>query len=243
MLLVLAGLVFIFSPITTLAQDFDKDGILDDEEGQCFPLDASNCAITSERVPDLFVIRLIDPMNSVSLLPSEPFEFITRPGNPFSILLHEISVIDAPTQEITPTQNAIALIEDLRTSDGDLGTSQIGTPFDRISGRVFSFRIREDVRNACNLQLPQNCEAADSYGNIYRGVDEIFNFYARNVVAHETFHMLNRVVPPDRKVDYHYPQLGDIMDHHMYYKVYKKTKKVVWYISDKWTDADLPQYK
>ena len=222
-LLILAGLAMVFLPLKTWAQDFDGDGILDDDEGGCLPIGV-NCAVfTNKLIPDLFVIRAIDPVNGFSLLPPEPFEFITRTQDLFHISLHEITFNDSQDRVITPTQNAIVLTEDLRTSDGDLGTSSIGTPANKVTGRVFSYRILEDVKNACSQQT--DCEAVNSEGQTFSGVEAIFNYYAKNVVAHETFHMLNRVVPPDRKVDNHYPQLGYIMDHHMYYKVYKKPEK------------------
>ena len=202
-----------------------------------------NCAVfTNKLIPDLFVIRAIDPVNGFSLLPPEPFEFITRTQDLFHISLHKDTFNDSQDRVITPTQNAIVLTEDLRTSDGDLGTSSIGTPANKVTGRVFSYRILEDVKNACSQQT--DCEAVNSEGQTFSGVEAIFNYYAKNVVAHETFHMLNRVVPPDRKVDYHYPAgLDTSWIYHMYYKVYKSQKKVVWYITDKWSEADLPQFK
>ena len=63
----------------------------------------------------------------------------------------------------------------------------------------------------------------------------------KNVAAHETFHMLGRVVPANKKVGEHYAQQGYIMDHHMYYK--EKKGKVTWYITDAWADADVPRFR
>ena len=243
-LLIFAGLAMTFLPLPLWAQDFDNDGILDNEEGDCLPQGTPCENPTSANIPDLFVIRNISPSDGESLLPPEPFEFITTTVNPFEINLHEIDIKDWPstTTDISTTQKAIVLIEDLRTSDGDLGTSLIGVPSSGVFGRVYSNRILEDVRNACSLQ--PECEAMNSNRVVVaNGEDEIFKFYAKNVVAHETFHMLNRVVPPNIDVDFHYPQLGYIMDHHMYYKVKARKGLVRWFITDEWAAEDRPQFK
>lgn len=240
-LLLFSALVFVVLPFRSwAAEDFDYDGILDTNEGLCLPLGAQNCAITDLTVPDLFVLLQRDPQSS--LLPDNPFDFINTETVIFNIQLHEMGWEDAPDQTITGTQYAVKLIEDPSTSDGDLGTSQIGTPAQRISGRVFPQRILDDVEKACGLQ--PNCEAVNSAGQIVAtNIPDIFDFYAKNVVTHETFHMLGRVVPSDRKFDYHYAQLGYIMDHHMFYKESKKNKTVTWYITDTWSEADQPRFK
>ena len=239
-LLLFAALVFVVLPFQAwAAEDSDYDGILDTDEGECLPLDTPNCGFTNLSVPDLFVLLLRDPQ---TLLPDKPFEFIDREPAIFNIQVHEIGLEDAPDQAITNTQYAVALIEDPATSDGDLGTSQIGTPAQRIKGRVFPQRIWDDVEKACGLQ--EICEAVNSSGDVVaENIQDIFDFYVKNVVAHETFHMLGRVVPRDRKLDYHYPQIGYIMDHHMVYKESKKNSTVTWYITDTWSQADQPRFK
>ena len=138
------------------------------------------------------------------------------------------------------------------TADGDLGASQIAYPAysTGVSGSIFPNRIYEDVKQACALE--PNCKAwnpdtdqplVDAAGNEVSGVNNIFAFFIKNVVAHETFHMVGRVVPPDRKVDYHYPMHGYIMDHHMYYKDSKKSDTVQWFITYKWSEADIARFK
>ena len=131
-------------------------------------------------------------------------------------------------------------------NDGDLGTSPIAYPAysTGIQGTVFTQRIKDDVLKACGLE--PNCDAVvDSAATVpyVKGIDAIVDLYTRNVFAHETFHMLGRVVPPDRKLENHYPQLGYVMDHHMYDKSYRKSGLVRWFISNKWSAADIPRFK
>ena len=251
-LLIIAGLSVAFLPIQAWAQDADEDGILDELDGQevCLAdVQVQGCIPTSRGIADLFIM-LVTPANS--LLPDNPLElmpttYTTADGNIRNLASHVLFLNDLPQSQklIGTTQNALLLIEDQNSSDGDLGTSQIGYPAlgDGISGRVFTRRIREDVEQACALQDPTLCSAFDSNGNEYIGIDQIYAFYAKNVCSHETFHMVGRVIPPDRKLDNHYPQLGYVMDHHMYYKEYKRDKRVEWFITDKWSEADIPRFK
>ena len=135
-LVLVAALAMIVLPFQAWAtdDDYDNDGVVDVGDGYCLPHNAQNCAITDLTIPDLFVMLLsAEP----SMLPQDPFEFINREHEFFDINLHVITETDAPTQAITETQYAVALIEDPSTNDGDLGTSQIGTPAQRVSGRVF----------------------------------------------------------------------------------------------------------
>ncbi|MDA3916789.1 MAG: hypothetical protein PF690_07425 [Deltaproteobacteria bacterium] len=272
-MLLLAFLAMIALPFQAWAtdDDFDNDGLYnEDVESVCLPLltdplstdpQAQECFATDPDRPDLFILLLrAEP----TLLPYDPdnienpdypaFEFISNESEWFNINVHVIDVTQAPDQKIsnsTPPQYAVGLIEDQRTTDGELGISQVGIPTKIISGRVFSYRIREDVENACNEQDPEKCDCVNSDGEPYydengnpvTGIDQIVTIYQKNVLAHEIFHMLNRVYPVNKKVDYHYAQLGYIMDHHMTYKAFKKEKKVTWYINDKWAKADVPVFK
>jgi hypothetical protein len=170
------------------------------------------------------------------------------------MILHEIDLENKPNNtKISELQNAVLLQENLSTADGDLGASQIGYPAMQpygVQGSYFPNRIREDVQKACSLQPTCICWNADTNtpcldisGNVVQGVDPIVAFYTKNVIAHETFHMVGRVVPPDSKLDYHYRQLGYIMDHHMYYKSYNSSKTVKWFIAHTWAAADKPRFK
>jgi hypothetical protein len=259
-LLILAILALAFLPLQAWAAvDTDGDGILDKDDstpnvlgdGDCLPKgsvcpDTGKNPNTDPNKADLFVILGRPTTGSIlNQFDFDPLEFIKNKAQVvFNMTLHEIGFQDPPDyQKVTEEQKAVALSEDLNTSDGDLGTSQIGVPVDGRTGKVFTYRIRDDIVKACSRQNPALCTAVNADGALKAsGMDNIFQFYAKNVVAHEIFHMVNRVVPAIN-ADNHYPQLGYIMDHNMYYKEYKKTKNVVWIITDKWSNADNPQYK
>jgi hypothetical protein len=253
-LLIFAGMAIALLPLQVWAAvDTDQDGILDSTsgvpgDGDCLPI-GSVCSDTGINpktkidTPDLFVI-LARPIGSIlnQYKNYDPLDFIRGTGvvKPFTLTLHEISFLDAPLPglKVTNEQKAIALIEDLSTSSGALGVSQIGVPAQGRSGRVYTNRIRNDIVKACSLQDPTLCQAVNSAAVVKAtGMDQIFPFYAKNVVSHEIFHMVNRVVPAIN-ADNHYPQLGYIMDNHMVYKVYNTKKKVVWTITDQWSPAD-----
>jgi len=233
-MLLLAFLAMIALPFQAWAtdDDFDNDGILDIHEAVLG---------TDKNKADLF-IRLLNPEDAP--LPDNPFEFITKETEIFNINVHVINFEDAPGQVISPTQYAVDLTWDQRTTDGELGYSMVGVPAQKVSGRVYPYRIKEDVINACYKLNPDDCVCMDSDGAILAdGIDEIVAFYQKNVLAHEIFHMLDRVRPVNKKVDYHYAQNDYIMDHHMTYKVSKKEGRVIWYITDKWAPADVPRFK
>ena len=194
--------------------DCDLDGILNGNEGGCLPPSASCTDInknpfTNKCTADLFVI-LERPTGSIlNQFNFDPLDFIKGNGvtKTFEMTLHEISSNQAPDQIVTPPgqippQKAVYLIEDLNTNDGDLGTSLIGVPAQGRFGMIFTYRIRDDIIKACSLPI---CEAVNSAGAVLSGIDKIFQFYAKNVVAHEIFHMVNRVVPAIN-ADNHYPQ-------------------------------------
>ena len=236
LLLLLAALVMVMLPFQAWAQeaDTDGDGILDNYEGLCLPESASNCGITNIGIPDLF-IQLVKDSNST--LPEYLFDFITAEQPPFNMNVHVIGEADAPDQHITPEQYAVRLKESIDENDGDLGVTPIGVPTQKRSGTVYTRRIRNDVDKACSLQ--PTCIAVNSDGNVVaQRPDEIFNYYVKEVFAHETFHALGRVVPKDRKADYHYPMLGYIMDPYMSYKESKKDKTVTWTIQNRWAYDD-----
>ena len=243
-LLFFAGVAMALIPLQVGAEDVDKDGFLDEEEmASCIPLENA-CFDTDPYIADLFIMFEGQTLDGV---PADPFEFI-KTGYEASMRIHEIPVFgqDNYNQIITSEQNALLLIADPDPNDGDLGTSQIAFPAyqDGIEGRVFINRIYDDVYKACTLHEDWDCVAVNSAGQeVAQGISEIVDFYTKNVIAHETFHMLGRVVPADRKVDNHYAQLGYIMDHHMYYKEYKKEDKVKWFITDRWAEMDIPRFK
>jgi hypothetical protein len=258
--MIFAGLAIAFLPLQAWAveepnSDADGDGILFMYENNSIYVGGNNSISysTVSSTADLCIMIVHPP---VSLLPTDPFELMPNSYSVDGVIkfmethVAYLTVEPASQKLINSSgasigQNALLLFEDQSTSDGDLGTSQISYPAfgDGISGRVYTKRIGDDVKNACNLQDPSLCSAVDSSGNLIVGIDAITNFYTKNVVAHETFHMLGRVIPADSKLDNHYPQLGYVMDHHMYYKEYKKDKKVVWFITDKWASMDIPRFK
>ena len=259
-LLIFAVSAVAFLPLQTWAADCvdpadcDLDGILNAYEGECLPL-SSQCSVTNPTTnlnsADLFVILARPTESILNQFNFDPLAFIKGTYVPltFGMTLHEISLAEVTNQgvidlKVTPEQKAVVLIEDLDPNDGDLGTSPIGVPTQGRVGSMFTNRIRDDIVKGCS-SLP--CEAVNSDGvPKASGIDKIFQFYAQNVVAHEIFHMVNRVVPAINS-DNHYPQEGYIMDNHMYFKAYKKTKtapaKIVWTITDKWKFEDKPQYK
>ena len=262
-LLLLAALAMVVLPFQAWAteNDSDDDGILNELEGSCLPeIPTGACVNTNEQVPDLF-IQLVPPPDGPSILPENPFELITRAGNPFVMNLHVIGEADAQSQLIIEQPEAkypdplriyaVRLEESLSDLAGDLGVTHIGVPTDKSSGTVFTRRIRKDVDDACALaESDEKCTAVDSEGIVVaEGRDAIYNYYAKEVCAHEIFHALGRVVPKNRKVDYHYPMLGYIMDHHMEYKESKKHGTVTWTIHNRWAMdvdndlVDIPRYK
>jgi hypothetical protein len=256
LLLLFAALAMIVMPQAWATQDdIDDDGILNDFEGpgECLPFNdpPQLCIEGDPEKPDLF-IQLV--RTSPSMLPENPFEFITRETETFFMDVHVIGEADAQGQLIsgTPgspgTQYAVKLKENLSANAGDLGVSQIGVPTQIREGSVFPLRIQADVDQACALQA--TCIAVNSAGvTVAEGRDAIYNYLAQEVCSHEIFHMLGRVVPKNRKVDYHYPMLGYIMDHHMTYKVSNKAHTVTWTIHDRWAKdpdndyVDVPRFK
>ena len=259
LLLFFAALAVIVLPFHALAQELDSDGdgITDVEETLCNPIDnpalGQQCLDATDGITDLYVMFVNEAPGQVPQLPANPFEFITADYGVVPFALHVIPLETYPfSQQIASNQNAVLLNVNPSTADGDLGASQIAYPAYSTgpSGNIFPNRIYADVEQACLLE--PNCKVwnpdtdaplADADGNEISGVDNIYAFFIKNVVAHETFHMVGRVVPPDRKVDYHYPMLGYIMDHHMYYKDSKKNGTVQWYITYKWSQADIARFK
>ena len=256
LLLFLAAIAMIVLPFQAWAQELDQDldGISDMEESECLPIgNNTNLCINGDPLtPDLFIMLLKDPYYSLlsATLVDDLFKFISDEQDIFRINVHVIGLEDAPSQMISENQYAIALIENSTPNEGDLGTTQLGNVSEQISGYVFTQRIYNDVVEACSQM--ESCEVVNEQGEVLvelgpsqdpSHLEKIFNVYVKNVFAHEAFHGLGRVVPPDRKLDYHYPQLGYIMDHHMYYKRYNSQNKVTWFIQNKWAEADKPQFK
>ena len=163
----------------------------------------------------------------------------------------QVHLIDRQnSQRITETQNAALLYLFDSESDGDLGISQVGVLAAGLTGSVYPNRIVNDVYSGCNENPEYECvceteEGVPCYnpdGTPVIGPEQIIDYYKKEVLAHEIMHMLGRVVPPDRKLENHYPQLGFIMDHHMYWKSYRKAQKTVWFIRNEWAIADKPLF-
>ncbi len=252
LLLLFAGFTMAFLPLQAGAEDFDTAEDFDiDGDGFLNIYEMGSQYITvpgyGQFTPDPYkadlVILLENPADLP--LPVYPFEFINKSYGA-SMRIHDIPVDDGGgiyDQVITLEQNALLLIIDPATDDGDLGASEIAYPAysDGIQGRVFINRIRDDVVKGCSLK--SYCEAVNSAGDVVAvGIENIVSFFIKNVIAHETFHMLGRVVPVNSKVDYHYAQLNYVMDHHVYYKVYKTPAKVTWFIADRWSTSDIPRF-
>jgi hypothetical protein len=233
-----AALTMALLPLQVWAGD-PMDGIPEGVTSISLPPECQNDCTKDVQVDpnrgDVFVITAVkDDPNAVA------FEGI---GDPFGLLianekvaLHLIDEADTVNQIVYPGQYAVKVYEDTNPNVEALGMSDLGTPASKLSGDIYTQRIVEEVEKACPDIA--NCMSIIDGTNIggmgEEGINAVAEFYIKNVIAHEIFHMLGRVRPKDKRYDYHTAQLGYIMDHHMYYKFSNKSKTVTWYISDKW---------
>lgn len=246
-------LIIMLIPVQPMAQelemtDADNDGIPAylEFEPLCLPFGTdslTNCYLTDPQKADVFVImELANPTFFPENLSSLSFITDGEKANPH-INLHIITAEEAPEQIVISPMFAVKLTENTIPTDGAVGISSTGTTSEKNYAYVYTQRIIDDVYGACNLAASgdQIYLALGAEAPVPTTPDEIAQVYMLNVAAHETFHMLGRVMPPDRKVGEHYNQQGYIMDHHMYYTA--KKGKVTWYITDAWADADVPRFK
>ena len=247
-ILLSAALIVVLLPLQVWAE-VPNDGIPSDITviylpPECVP-GTANCAdfLIDPDKADVFVrtAQKGDRPPLIAGLDPDDFDLFEFFSTNTSVKLHRITKDQAPDQKVYGPQYAVLLYDDTSNDGEALGLTDLGTPVDKLSGDVYTTRIWEEVEKA----LPSDeytSRVADSDGNPILGLDGnaiegnqgVFEFYVKNVAAHETFHMLGRVVPKHRRYDFHTPQEGYIMDHHMVYKVSKNKKTVTWFITDQW---------
>ena len=154
---------------------------------------------------------------------------------------------DPDGNEINTGQKSVRVTENLGSSPV-VGIAQFGTPNYYDDATIFTNAIIEDVETGCSEQpICEVCNYADpaecvgppdpprENANPYWYIIER---YMRQVIAHEIGHCMALEVKNDRKIGHHTKTgSGWVMDQSMYFKEYKKDKKVVWYITDHWSST------
>lgn len=263
-LVLVASLALAMAPTGAKAQDSDLDGFTDLEElagielpsglilptgdilpngnyylppcvGNEDPVERALCVDLSTR--DLFVIlRPASPTN----IPLNPLEFLSKPqaNDGLGIAVHELfvdpNVWPTPGRNITFTQKAVRVTENLDPTGNILGVANYGTPNGLDEATVFTERIINHV-----YSVYAEVEA-DGYEIPPENVinETVIIPYTKQIIAHEVGHMMVLAVDYNSRFGgYHYKSgSGVIMEQSVVYT--SKRGVVTFYISEGYAAPD-----
>lgn len=240
------------------ADDYDNDGFTNSEEcngidpivgsiGGTFPGYMSHnegierTGYLDPSGKDLFLI-LVRATNT--LIPGDvsPATLYSN-GLPVTVHVNEIAP-PAPgldiDRRVTSNQKAVMITESLDTTGDIFGAAQQGTPNGLDGATVYTQRIVNFVDGRC--VTPYTCIAnpdASGYASV-TGIQNVKNFYIRNVIAHEMGHVSSLTPTIDRRFEWHYaPGSGTVMEQSASYTKSNNTKTVTFYLSTRYAPLDV----
>lgn len=238
-------------PATGDTGDADADGFTNDQEctgiglggGGSVPLCVGAAARNSCVDPnskDVFVI--VAPAGG-SLLGANPLEILNRTGTgSLGIAIHQITDTDAPSRQVTTSQNAIRIAESLDTADITTGICNQGTPNDADGCVVYTQRIVNFLNSKCPAAVV--CQINGLAGQ--QQVATIISAYIKNTIAHEAAHSMALGATYDSRFGGNHYQTGTnvVMDQSVYYTSKGKNPVVrTFFLPGNFAAADPPAAK
>ena len=237
---------------TTSTADSDGDGFTDAQECAGLSLSVGNLFGQTASIPlcasGIARSQCVDPNSrdafvivtraTTSLIPSDPFQFISasQSAGGLGITIHEISTTrtDRKVTDVSP-QLAARLRESLDTSAVILGSSNQGITLDLAT--VFTQRIANFVNSKCVANTI--CVDSKSATNAVDTNAEVIAHYIRHTIAHELGgHVLTLAPVYNARYGGNHYQAGTkvVMEQNVTYT--SKGGTITWNISSLYTDPD-----
>jgi hypothetical protein len=195
---------------TACTTDSDLDGFCDSLEtsGITFYGGGSFTGL-NPATKDLFVyFGPITPLNSQSLLPDNPMDFVLNNNLGLSVHLVDTTKVNSSTRTVAitgSTEKAVKLTESLDTSGTDLGGTQVIGNINGVSPAGEATIYTQRIVNQVNQNCPQGTTCTDVEGSA-TGVSNVITKWIKHTIAHETGHVINLKQPCSQKDGgYHWP--------------------------------------
>jgi len=236
---------------TTSTADADGDGLTDQQECAGITLldnvtQVATCALNvtpDQRVncldpnsKDLFFIlaKATNSLIDVYLPNLDPLGILrkTLSQQGLGITVHAITDVQAPNRQITATQMAIRMAENLDTSDVTTGSCSQGTPNGPDRCAVFTQRIVNLITSTC---AGKACILSPGGTSTIAGVIAVF---IQNTISHEASHSLSLTSKYDSRFGGNHYKTGTntVMDQSVYYV--SKTSDVTFYLPGVYASID-----